>query len=245
MYYTLFVVNKFLLYLLSINLKKQQKMKKVFLSILVLGTISMTSCGEDKGREVEAHDAEEVVDNTTETTVTFDKVKEGSKINWFASHIGGVEPHNGFINVSEGSVKVTDGTVTNGDFTLDVTSITDEDLAEVPEKKAKLEGHLKSADFFDVENHPTAKFEITNIANEANEEGTFSHKVTGNLTLLDSTRGVTFFANFNVNENEVAISSERFSIDRTQWGVSWGHEGLADAMVSNAVGIEISTTLTK
>lgn len=220
-------------------------MKKVFLSILVLGTITMTSCGDDKGREVEAQDAGEVVDNTTETTVSFDKVKEGSKINWFASHIGGIDPHNGFINVSEGTVKVTDGAVTNGTFTFDVTSITDEDLAEVPEKKAKLEGHLKSADFFDIENHPTAKFEITEVANEASEDGKFSHKVTGNFTLLDSTKAVSFFANFNVTENEVTISSERFSIDRTQWGVSWGHEGLADAMVSNAVGIEVATTLTK
>lgn len=219
-------------------------MKKVFLSISAIALLAV-SCGEDKGRDVEATEEQEVVDNSTETTSEYKTITDGSKINWFASHIGGIEPHNGFINLSDGNVKVTDGKVTNGTFTFDVTTLTDEDLAENPEKKGQLEGHLKSPDFFNVEKYPTAKFEITDIKEEASEDGTFKNKVTGNFTLLDSTKGVTFFANVNVSDTEVAVTSEKFEIDRTQWGLNYGAEGLKDAMISNGVGIEVDLKLTK
>lgn len=220
-------------------------MKKVFLSILVLGTITMTSCG-DAGREAETGDAQEVVDNTTETTVDFNQVAEGSKVHFTGTHIGGTAPRVGYFLISEGSVKATDNVVTNGNFSLSVNSL-DIDVNSVDDEaaKAKLEGHLKSADFFNDSLYPTIKFELTEVANEYSADSSFSSKLTGNLTLLDSTKSVSFYANVNVTENEASIKSEKFSIDRTLWGLSYGSEGLEDAMISNAVSLEIDATLNK
>ena len=48
-------------------------MKKVFLTLIALGTI-LSSCG-DAGRDAETGDAKEVVDNTTENTIDFNKIE--------------------------------------------------------------------------------------------------------------------------------------------------------------------------
>lgn len=220
-------------------------MKKVFLSALVLGTISLTSCG-DSGREVDAQDAQEVVDNSTEATVEYNKVAEGSKVNFIGTHIGGTAPRVGSFLITEGSVKTTDNVLTNGNFALSVSSL-NIDVTSVDDEasKAKLEGHLKSADFFNDSLYPTINFELTGVVSEYSADSTFSSKLTGNLTLLDSTKSVSFYANVTVAENEVSVKSEKFSIDRTQWGLVYGSEGLENAMISNAVSLEVDATLTK
>lgn len=222
-------------------------MKKVFLTISAFALLAV-ACGDDKGREVESEDAQEVVDKTTETTTEFTKVADNSRVSWFASHPGGIGPHNGFFKLSEGNVKVTDGKVTNGSITIDVTSLADEDIEDA-EKRGKLEGHLKSADFLNAEKYPTATFEVTESTNEVSEDKKWTSKITGNLTMKDSTRSVTFWANVTTTDNDVTIKSERFSIDRTQWGIHYGAEGTPnlteDQIISDAVGIEVSVTLTK
>jgi polyisoprenoid-binding protein YceI len=219
-------------------------MKKVILSIFALGAV-LTSCG-DTGREIDAQDAQDVTDNTTETTISFSTVAEGSKVNFIGYHIGGTAPRKGTFSISEGSIKTTDNVVTNGDFTLSVSTL-DIDVTSVDneEEKGKLEGHLKSADFFNDSLYPTLKFEITEVTSEYSADSTFSSKLTGNLTLLDSTKSVTFFANVSADENTVSVKSENFSIDRTQWGLVYGSEGLENAMISNGVDLEIDVTLNK
>lgn len=220
-------------------------MKKVFLTISAFALLAV-ACGDDKGREVDATDAQEVVDNTTETTVEYSTVSESSKVEWFASHIGGIDPHNGHFAIKEGSVKVTDGKVTNGSFVVDMPTLhVDIESVSGEEDQAKLTGHLKSADFFEVEKYPTSKFEVTEVSNEVSEDKKWTSKVTGNFTMLDSTKSVTFWANITITDTDINVKSERFSIDRTKWGLNWGEEGLENAIISNAVGIEVDVTLTK
>lgn len=216
-------------------------MKKVFLSVLVLGAILSSCTGV-----VESGDAQEVLDNTTEATVEYNQIAEASKVNFIGTHIGGTAPRRGFFLISDAVIKTTDNKVTNGNFSLNVSTL-NIDVTSVDDAaaKTKLEGHLKSADFFNDSLYPAIKFEITEVADEASEDKAFASKVTGNLTLLDSTKSISFFANVTVSENEVVIKSEKFNIDRTQWGLSYSSEGLKDAMISNAVGLEVDVTLTK
>ncbi|MGM8214266.1 YceI family protein [Bacillaceae bacterium W0354] len=84
-------------------------------------------------------------------------------------------------------------------------------------------GHLKSADFFDVENYPEIVFESTSIKQIDNEE----YEVTGNLTIKDVTREITFKVNFNgmaknpMGGNMIAGVDVEGKINREDYGLTW------------------------
>ena len=98
-----------------------------------------------------------------------------------------------------GNFRKFSGTITVDPDNLVGTKITAEiDAASIDTANEDRDGHLKSADFFDVEKFPTISFESTKI--EVIDE---SHiEVTGNLTLHDVTKPVTFEA---VSERAVSI----------------------------------------
>ena len=96
--------------------------------------------------------------------------------------------------------------VTSLSLEIDMTSLTAEDEA--------LTSELKSAEFFDVEQHPTAKFESTKI--EHGEGG--AHTITGNLTLHGQTKEITFSGKADV-VNYVMVFTAEFEIDRVDFGV--------------------------
>ena len=94
-----------------------------------------------------------------------------------------------------------------------MNSISCTDL-EAGKGKEKLEGHLKSADFFDVEKFPTAKFEV---ASSEMKDGKL--QVTGNLTLRGTTKSITIPATVSETDGMAIFKSDVFSIDRTDFGV--------------------------
>lgn len=153
--------------------------------------------------------------------------------------------HNGTIKVSEGHLTVENGNITAGLFTVDMTSIDNEDLKGT-EKIGDLIGHLKSSDFFDVEKFPTATFLFTSAATvEGNPAVT--HNITGDLTIKGKTNTVTFPALVSVNGNEVNAKA-KFSIDRSLWDVQYGSEsffkGLGDKVIKNEIDFDLDLTAT-
>ena len=219
-------------------------MKKLTLVAVVFGTFLM-SCS-DSGKKVEASDAEAVETVQTEETVTYNKIKEGSYLDWRASHMGGVEPRFGKMFVKSANVLVNNGEVTNATIEVDMNTLTVENFGDDAETTAKLTGHLLSPDLFNTEMYPTSKFELTSIA-----EGTdgFNSSVTGNLTILDATKSITFNANVTVSDNEVSVVSEDFAITRQDWNIVYhteGDEGVpAEYIIANDIGFTINVTLTK
>jgi len=80
----------------------------------------------------------------------------------------------------------------------------------------RLTNHLKSADFLEVREHPTAKFVSTRIESAADGKA----KITGNLTLHGQTKEVSFPATVAVTDKGLTLASE-FKIDRTNWGINY------------------------
>jgi polyisoprenoid-binding protein YceI len=87
---------------------------------------------------------------------------------------------------------------------------------------AKRDGHLRSADFFDVEQHPWITFESTNVTHLGGDRYT----VTGDLAIRGTTRPVTF----DVELGGIAIGLQGgrhlgltgvTRIDREAWGLDW------------------------
>ncbi|MFN8281944.1 MAG: YceI family protein [Chitinophagales bacterium] len=168
-------------------------------------------------------------------------VDSASTVGFTGNGVG--KNHPGTFKVSEGKISAADGKVTAGTFTININSIVLTEPAEMIQ--TKLKGHLLSPDFFDAAKFTTAKFEITKVT-EYTSNGTdksvvagANALVSGNLTLKDSTKNVSFPANISVSETEVTAKAN-FNIDRTEWGMSYGNDkSLKDKFISPEVNIAI------
>jgi polyisoprenoid-binding protein YceI len=219
-------------------------MKKTTLVVLALGAV-FASCS-DNGKKVEAKKAETVETVQTETTVEYKTIKEGSYFDWRASHLGGAEPRFGKMFAQSAEILVNNGKVTNASIEVNMNSLTVENFGDDDVTSTKLRDHLLSPDLFNTEVFPTSKFELTSIAEGTGE---YSTSITGNLTILETTKSITFNANVSVLENEVSVLSEDFAINRQDWGIIYNSEGdkgvPAEYIIANDIGFTINLTITK
>ncbi len=103
--------------------------------------------------------------------------------------------------------------------------------------------HLKAADFFNMRQYPTASFVSTGLS-ETDEEGVYD--LTGRLTLHGTTKEVTAklhdFGTGNFRGKDIAAFEARFSIQRTDFGMSTyvAPDGSDSGGLGNTVNIIIS-----
>lgn len=200
----------------------------------------ITACGGVEGTEVDASDAETPVTEMKPSAV-YNVDASASVVNWEGAKLTGGS-HTGTIPVSDGQIMVSDGKIVGGKFTMDIREMTNTDLAEKPDAQAKLVGHLKSADFFEVEKYPMAQFEITRVQPATDTEG-ITHNISGNLTLKGETKNVTIPTNVTMDGDMIKAAAPAFVIDRTDWNIEYGSgslEGIAqDNIINDEVGLEL------
>ncbi|HKK77327.1 MAG TPA: YceI family protein [Saprospiraceae bacterium] len=140
-----------------------------------------------------------------------------SQVEWLAKKVTG--QHNGSVALEEGNLEYTDGRLSGGKFVVDMTSITVLDLQG--NMKGKLEGHLKSPDFFAIEEFPTATFEITKVVPRGVPG---EYKVEGDLTVKGITKEITVPI-IKMEESEDGIKTVEainLTLDRTDFDVRYG-----------------------
>jgi len=130
---------------------------------------------------------------------------------------------------------------------LDMTSISDEDITD-KEGNGKLIGHLKSADFFNVEKYPTAKFEIGKMTPNTKAVGKDNYNVTGKLTIKGITKDVTFPATVVIAGSKLTANAD-FKLDRTLWDIKYNSgkffDSLGDKMIHDDFDIKFEIAATK
>lgn len=224
-------------------------MKKVSFLALVAAAF-LVSCQGGAGDKTSTTAEQEVAEQKG-TTYTVDSV---STLTWTGYHKGGFEPRFGTLATS-GTVSVDNGTITGGSFVIDINSIaTDVKSVDVTttggKTAADLDGHLKTADFFEAEKYPTAKFDITSVVpfDAAKDKSVLegaTNVISGNLTIKDKTVNVTFPVKVTVTENGITVIS-KFTINRQDWGLAYGTEGdPKDWMISQEVDIAFDIKATK
>ena len=219
-------------------------MKKLIL-IASAGMLLLASCGGAEGDKATTAEAQDVAQ---QAGATYNVDPSASTLKWKAYHKGGFAPRFGTLNGS-GTVSVENNAITAGSFVVDMNSLVVDPSsvgADEGKKSTDLEGHLKSADFFQVDSFATAKFEVTNVgaldttATKSVVEGA-TNTISGNLTIKDKTVNLTFPAKVVVTDNDVTIDS-KFTINRQDWGLTYGTEqgGPADWGIAQEVDIEMN-----
>lgn len=169
---------------------------------------------------------------TTKTIMEKVSVKSSS-ITWVGKKVTG--KHSGTIDLKDGFFEMENGNITGGEFVIDMNSIACTDLEG--DSKGQLEGHLKSDDFFGVENHPTAKLVITNAVKDGN-----SYTVTGDLTIKETTEPISF---------DLQQAGDNFTttltIDRSKYNVRYGSgsffDNLGDKTIYDDFTLDINMSI--
>jgi len=149
------------------------------------------------------------------------KVKD-AKIIWKGFKVTGA--HEGLIDLDSGTLEFKDGELVGGAFNVDMNSLTCTDLSG--QYRSKLEGHLKSSDFFDTENHKESILKITKVTKADNS----SYNIEADLTIKGISEKIEFVSSIYGNK---ATSSMK--IDRTKYGIEYGSgsifKSLGDKMI--------------
>ncbi len=129
-----------------------------------------------------------------------------------------------------------------GDSSVEVTI----DAASIDTGVADRDDHLRSADFLDVENHPTIEFRSTAVRERGD-----GYQVDGELTIRGIAKPVTLDLAYlglvtDPWGNDKALFSASTEIDREQWGLTWNQALEAGGwLVGKKVKIEIEAQAAK
>jgi polyisoprenoid-binding protein YceI len=145
-----------------------------------------------------------------------------SSIQWVGEKVVG--SHQGMISLQSGELIYDGNQLVAGSFVIDMTSLTCTDLTG--EYKSKLEGHLKSDDFFGVNKFETASLSIIKV----NKIKSKSHSVTAKLTIKGITKTINFEAQIDKNNLNANIK-----IDRTKFDVKYGSGNFFDGLGDNMI----------
>ena len=144
-----------------------------------------------------------------------------STIEWKGTKVLG--SHTGTIDLKEGYLEMDGNNLTGGKFVVDMTSMVCTDLKG--ENKGKLEGHLKSDDFFGVDKYNTSTLVITKA--KKTDSG---YEVTGDLTIKGTTHPVSFDMMMTDNGAKAKVV-----IDRTKYGIRYGSGSFFDNLGDNTI----------
>lgn len=170
------------------------------------------------------------------TTVAFTDTKkevdvESSTVTWTGEKVTG--SHHGTIQLESGHLILEDEKIVGGEFVMDMSTLTVTDLTG--ENKGKLEGHLKSEDFFGVEKHPTSKLVITSAA----AKGDGKYGIVGDLTIKNETHPITFDLTMNGDSAKTELT-----IDRSKYNVRYGSgsffDNLGDKTIYDNFDLEVN-----
>jgi polyisoprenoid-binding protein YceI len=115
---------------------------------------------------------------------------------------------------------------------------------------ADRDAHLRSADFLDVENHPTITFRSKRVEGAHKQEGD-QFRLTGDLTIRGTTLEVTLDCVFEGIGKDPwggtrAGSRATGRLDRREWGLKWNQAlETGGILVANEVRIEIDVQAVK
>ncbi len=216
--------------------------------LISLPFLLFQSCSNNpESFNVQAVEAKEVV-QAVETMEVYTIDAEKSIIKWVGTKVIG--QHKGILRLNEGKLSVQNDQIESGNVIIDMRSLKVTDMKE--KRGVKLTSHLMDDDFFNVEKYQTTTVEILKVVpitantsevdpekHDATNQNPATHEISANLTMMDSTKMITFPAFIELRDNEI-VTTANFNIDRTQWGLHYkAASSFGDKRIYPMVNIEI------
>jgi len=211
-------------------------MKSISYSLALVASagLFLASCSENPADNVPSADVSEAAapsENAPAPEAAADvevyTFTDASKIGFVGSKVTG--SHEGGFKKFSGTFNVAGDQPGAGPHMIEI------DMDSTWSDSDKLTGHLKTADFFNVAEHPTAKFVLENVTAA---EGADAYKLDGTLTLHGVTKAISFPATIKKSDNgEVTLDSE-FSINRKDFGIAYA--GKTDDLIRDEVVIKLA-----
>ncbi|MFD2552269.1 YceI family protein [Bizionia sediminis] len=174
-------------------------MKKLFLTVMAFVTVGAAVVAQNKA--VKASE---------------------SKVVWKGYKVAG--SHEGTINMVAGNLEFKNDVLKGGAFEIDMASIETTDLSG--EYKDKLDGHLKSDDFFGVTKYPKANLVMTKVK----PKGKNAYDVTGNLTIKGQTHPIQFVMSVYGSK-----ATANLKVDRSKYDVRYGSSSFFDNLQDKVI----------
>jgi polyisoprenoid-binding protein YceI len=202
------------------------------IAIALMSAILSSACNDPTRGETKASATAPVASAESSSQAiapgtTFAITPESSKVEWTGSKVTG--SHNGSFTGFKGTIILVGGAIEKGRVTIDIDTPT---LTAVPDGLIK---HLKSADFFDVDQFPKATFTSTSIR-VGGDKGA-GYQVLGNLLLHGVTKSLSFPANISV-AGDVVSADATFSINRKDFNINY--PGKLDDLIRDDVLIKLA-----
>lgn len=142
--------------------------------------------------------------------------------------------HTGEVKIKEGHLNFDGEVLKNGEFVLDMTTITNTDLTDAEYNK-KFITHITGDDFFNTAKFGTSKLVIKSATKEKDN----NYKLTGDLTVKGKTAPINFTAVVTKADANATIV-----IDRTKHDIKYGSgkffQGLGDKVISDEIEFVVS-----
>jgi len=155
-----------------------------------------------------------------------------SEIIWTGSKVG--EDHSGTLAYSKGWLTVfPNGNIKDGYFEIDMNSLS-ADMPEERDQEANLTGHLKSADFFEVDKYPTAAI---NVQSGQMKNGKITCKAS--VRIRDKSEMMKISGTYNEKGGEEIKMSANLKFDRTKFGIVYKSGSVAKALGDKMISDDI------
>ncbi|MFO0667211.1 MAG: YceI family protein [Polyangiaceae bacterium] len=145
-----------------------------------------------------------------------------TKVNFTGSKVGG--SHNGSYGKFTGNLHLVPGSLEQSKIDLEV------DTNSLRTDSPKLDAHLKSADFFDVEKFPKARFKSTAL--KPSEAKGATHTLTGVMEIKGIKKTLSFPVNITVKDDALSAKAD-FVISRKAFKIDF--DGAADYLIKDEV----------
>ena len=192
----------------------------------------VAGCGTVKDTEKSSNALNQVSFEQGVYSVVIDR----TELSWIGKEIS-TKIHTGTLNLSDGTIQIIDENTINGNITIDMSSINVTDLQG--RAKEMLEGHLRSADFFEVENYPNATL---NFKSKSYNKLKNLIDFEGQLTIKDISNPIFFSATL-IESSPYLKAKSILSFDRSKYNVRFRSgsffENLGDKLILDDIDVNI------